>query len=97
MSNKGLYNYNANSNELNGAAVVSLKYKDSNASMLFILPPNDTDIESWMGGINKVDWNVVVGSLNDTNVNVTIPKFKITYLRDMTDTMNAVSILQNAP
>jgi serpin B len=93
MTRTRFYDYNENSNELNGASVVSLNYKNSNASMLFVLPPKDTDFESWMSGINKVDWNVVVDSLNNTYLNVTIPKFNITYLRDMTEAVKKVRVL----
>lgn len=91
MTRVGFYDYNENSQELNGASVVSIDYKNSNASMLFILPPTDTDVESWVDGIKNIDWSGVYSTLNNTNVNVTIPKFNITYLRDMTPTIKQVS------
>ena len=91
MTRNGFYDYNGNVAELNGAAAVSLDYKNSNASMLFILPPAETEFETWIRSLSNIDWAVVDGSLNNSNVNVTIPKFNITFLRDMTDAINAVS------
>ncbi|XP_070509096.1 alaserpin-like [Chironomus tepperi] len=84
MTRTGFYNYNPNSTELHGASVVSIDYKRSNASMLFILPPTNIHIEAWLEGIETVDWNAVQGSLYNANLNVTVPKFNFTYLRDMT-------------
>ncbi|KAL7012024.1 hypothetical protein ACKWTF_014579 [Chironomus riparius] len=92
MTRTGFFDYSPSVAELNGAAAVSIEYKDSNASMLFILPSADTDVETWIGSISKVDWDVVGSSLNNSNLNVTIPKFNITYLRDMTDAVKAMSM-----
>lgn len=80
--------------ELNGAQAISLGYSTRDQGMLFILPPKDADLYTWSRELSNVDWIELENSMNFTNVDVTIPKFNLTFSTSLNDYLKNVSILQ---
>lgn len=61
------------------ATAIELPYKDSDISMLIILPNSKTGLSALEGKLNTVDLGDISSKLYSMEVNVEIPKFKIEF------------------
>ncbi|CAG9810357.1 unnamed protein product [Chironomus riparius] len=59
--------------------VVSLPYKNSDMTMLLVLPRNKTGLPYVISKMSDFDWSTVDKNMRVVNVNVTMPKFNITF------------------
>ncbi|XP_070507847.1 uncharacterized protein [Chironomus tepperi] len=64
--------------ELNSLAV-SLPYKNSDMTMLLILPKNKTSLPYVISKVSNYDWSTIDQEMRMSSVNVTMPKFNITF------------------
>lgn len=87
-------NYSNSIDELKGASAVSLNYYNTSVSMLFVLPPTNTDFRSWLSSIKTVNWTAVDDSLSVTNVRLSVPKFNMTFDQDMKETLQRVKFMR---
>ncbi|KAH8352076.1 hypothetical protein KR084_001785 [Drosophila pseudotakahashii] len=70
------------------AKVIELPYRNSSLSMVVFLPEK-------VDGLPELEKKIVGfnGLLPSQNVNLKLPKFKITYTKDLTDTLKRVGVL----
>lgn len=78
-------------NELE-SVVVSLPYKNSDMTMLLILPRNKTGLPYVVSKLSDFDWSTIDQRMRLTNVNVTMPKFNITFDMHIDAILKNVSI-----
>ena len=90
MYQDAILNYSSSVDEFKGASAVSLTYKNTSVSMLFVLPPKNFNFNSWLSSIQSINWTAVDNSLEPTNVKLSIPKFNITFDEDMKDPLKNV-------
>jgi serine protease inhibitor len=84
--------YGSSVDELKGASAVSMTYENTSVSMLFVLPPKDADFRTWMSSIQTINWTAVDLSLRLTNIKFSIPKFNITFDKDIKKFLQNVKI-----
>jgi serpin B len=73
------------------ATAIELPYKDSDISMLIILPNSKTGLSALEGKLNTIDLGEISNSLYSQEVNVEIPKFKIEFDIELNDPLKKVS------
>ena len=73
------------------AVAVSLPYKKSNMTMLLILPGKSIDLSNVIENMSKVDWSTIDKKLIKREINVTMPKFNITFQSRMDGVLKNVS------
>lgn len=78
------------------ASVVTLPYKDSDISMLFILPDNQTGLPLLEKSLKSVNIQDIVKNLTLKQITVLLPKFKIETELDMKTTLQAVSLFRDS-
>lgn len=74
------------------STAVELPYKDSNMSMLIILPNSRTGLSALERKLNTVDLEEVTKKLKSKEVNVEIPKFKIEFEVDLNESLKKLGI-----
>lgn len=83
-------NYSNNVSEFKGASAVSLRYVNTSASMLIVLPPEDVDFKTWVMSIRTINWTAVDSSLEPTSIKLRVPKFNITFDKDLKTSLQNV-------
>lgn len=73
------------------ATAIELPYKDSDISMLIILPNTKTGLSALESKLNTIDLGEISGNLYEQEVNVEIPKFKIEFDIELNDPLKKVS------
>lgn len=77
------------------ATAIELPYKDSDISMLIILPNSRTGLSALEGKLNQVDLGEISSKLYSQEVNVEIPKFKIEFDINLNEPLQKVSLLKS--
>lgn len=73
------------------ATAIELPYKDSDISMMIILPNTKTGLSALEAKLNQINFSEVSQSLYSQEVNVEIPKFKIEFDIELNDPLKKVS------
>jgi serpin B len=73
------------------ATAIELPYKDSDISMLIILPNTRTGLSALEGKLNTIDLGEISKKMYSQEVNVEIPKFKIEFDIELNDPLMKVS------
>lgn len=73
------------------ATAIELPYKDSDISMLIILPNTKTGLSALEGKLNTIDLADISSNLYSQEVNVEIPKFKIEFDIELNEPLQKVS------
>lgn len=74
------------------ATAIELPYKDSDISMLIILPNTRTGLSALEGKLNTIDLGEISNSLYSQEVNVEIPKFKIEFDIELNEPLQKVRL-----
>lgn len=74
------------------ATAIELPYKDSDITMLIILPNSKTGLSALESKLKTVNFEDISKNLYSQEVNVELPKFKIETELDLKDTLSAVSL-----
>uniref|UniRef100_A0A1Y9H2H2 Serpin domain-containing protein n=1 Tax=Anopheles dirus TaxID=7168 RepID=A0A1Y9H2H2_9DIPT len=90
MEQNGQFYYD-NSVEL-GAQILRLPYRGARLAMFFILPNPDSSINQVLGRINTASFHTALWYLEEQEVNVTIPKFKIDFSEQLNEPLKAMGI-----
>lgn len=91
MKMKNYFSY-GNLTDLDATAV-ALPYKDSNMSMLFILPNSRTGLPALEKRLDTIDFKHVYKRMHEMEVIVEIPKFKIEFDANLNEPLNRVKVL----
>ena len=78
--------------ELNFASILSLPYKNSDITMLFVLPRKKTGLPEIVNKMSKFDWSTIDQWMGMVQVKVTIPKFNVSFEEEINDVLKNVSI-----
>jgi serpin B len=73
------------------STAVELPYKDSDISMLIILPNKKTGLKELESKLKTLDLNDISSKMYSTEVNVEIPKFKIEFEVELKEPLTKVS------
>lgn len=73
------------------ATAIDLSYKDSDISMLFILPNDYTGLQSLEQSLKRTTFADIVANMEEVKVSVRLPKFKIETEIELKNTLKAVS------
>lgn len=79
MSGAGTYPYF----EDGAAQFISLPYSGRRASACFLLPPPPTPLREFLAGLDAERWDGLVGRLEERRVELTLPRFALTYEADL--------------
>jgi serpin B len=77
------------------ATAIELPYKDSDISMLIILPNSKTGLSALEGKLNTFDLGEVCSKLYSQEVNVELPKFKIEFDIELNEPLKKVRDFAN--
>lgn len=72
------------------ATAIELPYKDSDITMLIILPNSRTGLSALEGKLNTIDLGDLTKNMYSQEVNVEIPKFKIEFDIELNDPLTKV-------
>lgn len=72
------------------ATAIELPYKDSDISMLIILPNTKTGLSALEAQLNTIDLAEISSKMHSQEVNVEIPKFKIEFKIELNDPLKKV-------
>jgi serpin B len=75
------------------ATAIELPYKDSDITMLIILPNTRTGLSALEGKLNTIDLGEISSKMYSQEVNVEIPKFKIEFDIELNEPLTKVSSL----
>jgi len=88
MNQKSTYAYHAT----NQAQIIDLPYGGRLFSMTVILPAEGTGIEQFAAGITQQQWDAWISSLDSTEVELSLPKFKVEYEKKLNDELIAMGM-----
>lgn len=77
--------------ELNFASILSLPYKNSDMTMLFVLPRKKTGLPDIVNNMSNFDWSTIDQQMGSVEVKVTIPKFNISFEEEINNVLKNVS------
>ena len=72
---------------------VDLPYGNGAYSMTVVLPRPDTDIEALSADLSGSSWDALVGSLHGTDVDLSLPKVRLSYERLLNDDLKALGMV----
>ena len=78
--------------EGDGVTVVDLPYGGRAYAMTIVLPPTAAGIDSLSAGLTGDRWSAWMAGLDSADVIVTMPKFKLTYDRDLVPALTALGM-----
>ena len=88
MRNSGYHQYA----QMDGYKVLVLPYANGKFNM-YVLLPDENDIESLVGKLQTTSWSDILGSLKqDAQVYVKLPKFNIENKHNLNDALNALGV-----
>ncbi|XP_053672893.1 serine protease inhibitor 2 [Anopheles nili] len=90
MEQNGHFYYD-NSAEL-GAQILRLPYRGDKLAMYFILPNPDSSIKQVLDRINSESLHLALWYMEENEVNVTIPKFKIDFSEQLSEPLQQIGI-----
>lgn len=77
------------------ATAVELPYKDSDISMMVILPNSKTGLPALESKLNTINLSELSQNMYSEEVNVEIPKFKIEFSIELNDPLKKVNICES--
>lgn len=85
--------YYSNDETLN-SKIVSLPYEDENFSMLLFLPNSEgsDSLENVLDQVLTQDFNALIGSMNKTELQIGLPKFKLGYRTELRSTLENIGV-----
>lgn len=92
MEQNGQFYYD-NSVEL-GAQILRLPYRGARLAMFFVLPNPDSSVNQVLERINTASFHTALWYMEEQEVNVTIPKFKIDFSEQLNEPLKAMGIRQ---
>lgn len=72
------------------ATAIELPYKDSDVSMLIILPNSRTGLSALEAKLHTIDFSEITKKMREQEVNVEIPKFKIEFDIELNEPLSKV-------
>jgi serine protease inhibitor len=88
MNQKAVYAYNA----ANQAQIIDLPYGNRLFSMTIILPAIGTNIDQFAAGLTQQQYEALLSSLDSTEVEFSMPKFKVEYEKQLKDELSAMGM-----
>ena len=90
MTRTGDYPYYENYEEKFQA--ISLPYGDGRMSMYIFLPYRESDINTFLEGLNTENWERWVSQLRDQEVFLSMPKFKVEYEKTLNNPLQSLGM-----
>jgi serpin B len=88
MNQKATYAYHVTEQ----AQIIDLPYGDRSFSMTIILPAEGTNIDQFAAGLTQQQCDAFVNSLDSTEVELSLPKFKVEYEKKLNDELSAMGM-----
>jgi serine protease inhibitor len=88
MSQKSTYAYHAT----NQVQIIDLPYGDRSFSMTIVLPAEGTNIDQFATEITQQQWDGWINNLDSTEVELSLPKFKVEYEKRLNDELSAMGM-----
>jgi len=88
MSQKAVFAYK----ETDEAQIIDLPYGNRSFSMTIILPKEGIDIDQYAVNLSDSKWVELVNGLDSTEVNLSIPKFKLEYEKSLIQELSAMGM-----
>lgn len=73
------------------ATALQLPYNNSNVKMLFILPNSKTGLSALESKLNHININQISRMMTESDIRISIPKFKIEFDVDLNEPMKKVT------
>lgn len=88
MSQKARFAYN----ETSQAQVIDLPYGNGSFSMTIVLPKAGNSIEDFVASLTQQQWDGLVNNLDSTEVELSLPKFRLEYNKNLNDELKAMGM-----
>jgi serpin B len=72
--------------------IVDLPYGREAFSMTLVLPPRGRDLEEWAGTVTEAEWQSWMGQLQETKLDVFLPRFRLEYEQILNETLKAMGM-----
>lgn len=72
---------------------VDLPYGNTAFSMTVLLPNAGQDVNAIATGLNATSWNALTSSFRESKVNLTLPKLKLEYAKELTGNLKALGMV----
>lgn len=72
--------------------ILAMPYQNRNVNLVIILPNQRSRLEELELKLESIDLSRVMGSMRNTEVNVSIPRFRIEFIMDLSETLSEVQI-----
>lgn len=73
---------------------VDLPYGNGAFTMTVLLPKPGTDIETLSASLSRADWNSLLSMFQTTEIDLALPKFRLTYERRLNDDLEALGMVE---
>ncbi len=90
MTRTGDYDYYENYEEKFQA--ISLPYGDGRMSMYIFLPYRESDLNTFLDGLNTENWENWIAQFNEQEVFLSVPKFKLEYEKTLNNPLQALGM-----
>ncbi|HEU4629348.1 MAG TPA: serpin family protein [Gemmatimonadaceae bacterium] len=77
---------------VDGAQVLELPYGNGAFAMTVVLPPEGTPVDAFVATLTPAAWDALLAGLHDTEGDVWLPRFKLSYHDEWTDVLTAMGM-----
>ena len=77
---------------VDGTQVAELPYGNGAYAMTLLLPPAGQSIDAFVGTLTSARWSSLIAALQDTEMDVAIPRFKLKYEDEWKDVLTAMGM-----
>ncbi|MYF98068.1 serpin family protein, partial [Candidatus Poribacteria bacterium] len=85
-------NYMHYVNHEDGLQAISLPYGDGQMSMYIFLPSRESDLDTFLDGLNAENWENWMSQFQERKIWVQIPKFSLEYETSLIDTLTSLGM-----
>ena len=75
-----------------GAQVAELPYGNGAYAMTVVLPPQGTTVDEYVAGLTPARWAQLLASLQDTEMDVALPRFRMEFEDEWKDVLSAMGM-----
>jgi serine protease inhibitor len=71
---------------------VDLPYGNGAFTMTIVLPPHGGDVDQLLASLDAERWNGILGSLTESQIHVSLPRFRLEYEQSLNDVLEAMGM-----
>lgn len=73
---------------------VDLLYGNGGFAMTIVLPREGTTLDGMLASLGAAEWQAMTGQFSDQKVNLSLPRFRVDFKRDLTNDLKALGMIR---